>query len=192
VSGPSYFTNALVYLVDTAFLLLIGAVLLRFLLQWARADFHNPICQLLVRGTNPCLRPLRRLIPGWGGLDLASLILAFALQCLNSAIILLLVGHLLGPLGLPLYALAELLSKVYYIEIFSLIVVVVGSWIAPGSYSPILELFRDLVRPLLQPLAQRIPSLGGIDFSTFILFVFLQLGLMLIVLPLRGLAVSLG
>ena len=42
-------------------------VLLRFLLQLARADFYNPISQFVVKATNPPLRPLRRFIPGWGG-----------------------------------------------------------------------------------------------------------------------------
>ena len=53
------------YLLQTLFGLYMLAILLRFLLQIARADFYNPICQAIVKVTNPALRPLRRIIPGW-------------------------------------------------------------------------------------------------------------------------------
>src|SRR5690606_42103359 len=58
-------------------------VLLRFLLQLARADFYNPISQFVVKATNPPLRPLRRIIPGWGGIDGAALVLAIIIQAIT-------------------------------------------------------------------------------------------------------------
>ncbi len=63
-------------------------VLLRFLLQLARADFYNPISQFVVKATNPPLRPLRRFIPGWGGVDGASLVLAVIIQGITFFLIL--------------------------------------------------------------------------------------------------------
>ena len=74
--GSDYFTNPLVFLIQTLFGLYILAVLLRFLLQWVRADFYNPISQFLVKITSPPLKLLRRFIPGVGGIDLAAIILA--------------------------------------------------------------------------------------------------------------------
>ena len=61
------------YLVQTAFGVLLFAVLLRLLLQLARADFYNPISQFIVKVTSPLLRPLRRIIPLVGGIDLSPL-----------------------------------------------------------------------------------------------------------------------
>src|SRR5690554_7958689 len=58
-------------------------VLLRFLLQLARADFYNPISQFVVKVTNPPLRPLRRFIPGWGGIDGSALVLAVFIQAIT-------------------------------------------------------------------------------------------------------------
>ena len=75
-----YLSNAAVYLIDTVFSLYMLLVMLRFLLQVVRADFYNPICQFIVKATNPPLRPLRRVIPGVGGIDLASVILLLVLQ----------------------------------------------------------------------------------------------------------------
>ena len=69
--GGGVLTDALTFLIRTLFDLYIVAVALRFLLQWVRADFYNPLSQFLVKITNPPLRPLRRFIPGYGGIDFA-------------------------------------------------------------------------------------------------------------------------
>ena len=67
------------YLLQTLLSLYLIAMLLRFLLQVVRADFYNPISQFLVKITNPVVVPLRRVIPGFGGIDIASLLLALLL-----------------------------------------------------------------------------------------------------------------
>jgi len=61
-------------------------VLLRFLLQAARADFYNPISQFTVKATNPFLVPIRKVVPGFWGLDLAALVLAVAVHMLASGL----------------------------------------------------------------------------------------------------------
>nr|HPQ96586.1 YggT family protein [Thiolinea sp.] len=76
-----------IFLVSTLFSLYIGAVLIRFLLAWSRADFYNPLSQFLVRITNPVLVPLRRIIPAAGKLDTASLVLAVGLQFIGSLLL---------------------------------------------------------------------------------------------------------
>ena len=73
-------TNAFTYLVGTLLDLYITAVLLRLLLQWVRADFYNPVCQFLVKVTNPLIVPLRRVIPSVGKLDTASVLLILMLE----------------------------------------------------------------------------------------------------------------
>ena len=65
------------YVVQTFLSLYLIAMLLRFLLQVVRADFYNPICQFLVKVTNPLVIPLRRVVPAVAGIDSASLLLAF-------------------------------------------------------------------------------------------------------------------
>ena len=73
-------TNAISYLVGTLLDLYITAVLLRLILQWVRADFYNPVCQFLVKITNPVIVPLRRVIPSIRSLDTASVLLILALE----------------------------------------------------------------------------------------------------------------
>jgi YggT family protein len=55
-------------------------LLLRFLLQIARADFYNPMSQAIVRFTDPLVRPLRRVVPGYRGIDFSTLIAALLVQ----------------------------------------------------------------------------------------------------------------
>ena len=73
-------TNALTYLVGTIIDLYIAAILIRLLLQWVRADFYNPVCQFLVKVTDPVIVPLRRVIPSIRRLDTASVLLIVALE----------------------------------------------------------------------------------------------------------------
>ena len=84
------------YLIQTLLSLYLVAMLLRFLLQLVRADFYNPICQFLVKITNPLVIPLRRVVPGFAGIDMASLLLALLLQLAGIVGLLLING-----LGLP-------------------------------------------------------------------------------------------
>src|SRR5690625_8052738 len=68
------------YLIRTLGSLYLLLVLLRFLFQLVRADFYNPISQFVAKATNPLLLPLRKIIPGLFGVDIAALVLALAIQ----------------------------------------------------------------------------------------------------------------
>ncbi|MFT5032804.1 MAG: YggT family protein, partial [Bacteroidia bacterium] len=76
-------------LTKTFFSFLMLAVILRLLLQIARADFYNPISQFLVKVSNPLLLPLRKIIPPLGKIDSASIVLALAVQVLAIVVLLL-------------------------------------------------------------------------------------------------------
>ena len=98
--GSSYLTNPLAFLVQVLFGAYILVVMLRFLLQLVRADFYNPVSQFAVKVTNPLLRPLRRVIPGVGGIDFASLVLMWLLQAVELVLILLISGASVTPMVL--------------------------------------------------------------------------------------------
>ncbi len=66
--------SALIYIIQSLLTLALCVVLLRLLLQWSRADFRNPICQAIVRLTNPLIMPLRRMLPPVGKIDTASVV----------------------------------------------------------------------------------------------------------------------
>lgn len=188
----SYFTSPLEFLINTVFGLYITAVLLRFLLAWVRADFYNPLSQTLVRITNPALKPLRRVIPGFGGIDLASIVLMLVLQMLALGLITLLRGASLHPLGLLLWAIAELLGLLINVYLFSILIQVLLSWINPGTYNPVASLIHSINEPLLAPARRLIPPFSGLDLSPVVVMLGLQLLKMLLLPPLLTWGLSLN
>jgi len=157
-------------------------VLLRFILQLVRADFYNPLSQFVVKATHPLVRPLRRIIPSVGGLDLATLVLALLLQMLIMTLLMLLAyGSIGNLLSLLLWSLVGLLSVFLKIFFFALLVSVVLSWVAPNSHNPGAQLVDQLCEPVLAPLRRILPNLGGLDISPIFAFLALQLLDMLVV-----------
>jgi len=189
--GENYFSNAGVFLVDTLFWLYIMAVLLRLLLQMVRASFYNPFAQFLVKITNPAVVPLRRIIPGAAGFDVASLVLLLALQLLQITLTFLLLDQSLQPAGLLVLAIAKLLNLLIYVFFFSILIEVILSWVRPGDYSPITALIHSLNEPLLGPARRLLPPLGGLDLSPFLVMIGLRLLAMLLVAPLTDLGLGL-
>ena len=158
-------------LIQTFFNLFLVAVLLRFLLQIARADFYNPISQFLVRATNPLLKPLRRVIPGVLGIDMASLVLALLVEMATIALIFVVFG--VGVPGLLLLLIWSVIGcvamvvNIYYIAILASIIL---SWVAMGSYNPTIMLVNQLAEPVLAPFRKLLPPIGGLDLSPILVF----------------------
>lgn len=168
--------NAAIFLVKTLFSLYILAVLLRFLLQIARADFYNPLSQAIVKVTDPALRPLRRVIPGIGGIDLSSLVLALIIQIAAICLIFLLLGqNVPNFLLVTLWACVGLAASVLNIYFYALIIVIVLSWIAPQSYNPGAILVQQITEPIMRPARNLIPPIGGLDLSPIFIFIAINL-----------------
>lgn len=174
--------TAAIYILQTLGSLYLLIVLLRFVLQLVRADFYNPLSQFTVKATQPLLKPLRRIIPGFGGLDLASLLLAILVQLAIMALTLLLAYGTTGnPLQLLVWAVIGVTSLFLKIFFFALIISVILSWVAPGSYNPGAQLVNQVCEPLLTPLRKLLPNLGGLDISPIFAFIAINLVDMLVV-----------
>ncbi|MBG4776555.1 YggT family protein [Pseudomonas aeruginosa] len=175
--------TAAIYILQTLGSLYLLIVLLRFILQLVRADFYNPLSQFIVRATKPLLNPLRRIIPGFGGIDLASLVLALLIQLVLMILILMLMGYGVGGFIMQLLiwsiiAVTSLFLKVFF---FALIISVILSWVAPGSYNPGAQLVNQICEPLLMPFRKLLPNLGGLDLSPIFAFLALKLIDMLVI-----------
>lgn len=183
--GSSYLTDPIVFLVHILFGLYILAVLLRFLLQLVRADFYNPISQFLVKATNPPLKVFRRLIPGFGGIDLSSIVLAWLLKAIELFIIVSLTGTTINLLAPFVWAIPELVELVINIYLFGILIQVILSWVNPGSYNPATALLYSLTGPVMRPAQKILPPMGGIDLSPMLVMIGLILLKMLLLPPLR-------
>ena len=141
-------------------------VLLRLMMQLARADFYNPISQFIVKATDPLLKPLRRFIPGLWGIDVPSIVLALLVQIIGRVLLMLLDGSISGgPVLFLLLGLFGVINISLKIAFFAIIIVIVVSWIAPQSYNPAVSLLRQISDPLMAPFRKIIPPMGGLDFA---------------------------
>lgn len=183
------FNEITIYLVQTALTLYLLAMVLRFLLQVVRADFYNPISQFLVKVTNPLVLPLRRVIPGIAGMDLASLLLALLLQMLSIVVLMGLYGlGLPNPVLLLLWSALGLLGLLVNIYFFALLAMIILSWVAPGSGNPAIFLLYQITEPVMAPFRKLLPPMGGMDFSPILLFILINV----VQIALRHMAAGVG
>ena len=176
-----------VYLVQTLFNLYLMAVVMRFVLQLVRADFYNPISQFFVKVTDPLLKPLRKVIPGYGGIDMGSIVLALLVQTAGIYLIVLISGWSLPNLLQPiLWSIVGFASLLLNIAFFAILIMIIMSWVAPQSQNPAVDLLRQITDPIMRPIQRLIPPIGGLDLSPIFVFITINLLEMLVV---RNLAI---
>lgn len=175
--GSGYLTSPLLLITNTLIDLYVLLVMLRFILQMMRADFYNPISQFVVRATTPPLKPLRRVIPGVGGQDMAAVVLCllilvvkyFIMRAMGAGGIELV--NVIAPIGsasiggLIVIAIADWLAIFINVFLFAIIIQVILSWVNPGAYNPAIGLINSISAPVLKPVQRFIPPLGGLDLS---------------------------
>jgi YggT family protein len=149
-------------------------VILRFMLQAVRADFYNPISQFVVKATNPALVPMRKMIPGLGGYDLASIVLALIVEVVAIVLSLLIVGWPLPVANIIIWALLGTVGLFLKLYFWGLLIMIISSWIAPQSYNPALMLLRQIIEPPMAPIRKLMPDMGGLDISPIIAFLLIN------------------
>jgi len=185
-------TDAAQFLLRTAFDLIACALFLRFWMQWVRVPFHDPFAQFVMRVTHFAVRPLRLVIPGFFGLDWASLIPFYVAELLSVLGSLWLQDYPFAAAGvavLPaflLLALAAALRLALYLLIGFVLLQAVLSWVNP--FSPHAPLFYALARPILKPFQKLIPPIGGVDLTPMVALIVVQLLLIAPVSALERLA----
>ncbi|HSW14879.1 MAG TPA: YggT family protein [Solimonas sp.] len=178
-----YATNAVYYLVSTLFDLALWLFLLRVILQWVRADFYNPVSQMIWRATRYPTDAMRRFIPQWRTLNVAALLVVFVLALIY-------VHTISGILHLRLsrwpalgFATLKLITATVNLYSFTLFVQAVLSWLGPGVNNPASNVLWSMNEPLLRPMRRLIPSVSGLDLSPLVVILALQVISRLIPLP---------
>jgi YggT family protein len=188
--SETYLLNPIVFLVQTLFGLYAAVVAMRFLLQWARADFYNPLSQFVVKVTTPVLRPLRRVIPGYGGVDLAALVLLWVLTAIELGILGMVLEIDRSPFLAVGWAIPNIVELFINIFLFAVLIRVILSWVNPDPYNPAALLLNQLTDPLMRPAQRLIRPIGGIDLSPMLVMMALVLLNMLLIPPLKWLVAS--
>lgn len=167
--------NAMSFLISTVLDLYIMVVILRIWLQAARADFYNPFSQFVVKATQPVVKPLRRVIPSIGNIDVATVLFAYVLCVVKFMLLLLLASG--GAVSFsPYFLLLGLMALVKAaggLLFWVLIIRAIMSWVSQGR-SPLEYVFYQLTEPMLTPIRRIIPAMGGLDLSVLVLFIILQ------------------
>ena len=159
------------FLFEVAATLVGGASLLRLYMGWRRMSMTNPVGRFTMALTDWLILPLRRIVPPRGKLDAASLLAAWLVKLIQYCAVLLMLGSSSWAV-LPLLALLGVAKLAISVTPAVILVAVILSW--TQGRSPVGDVFTRLSEPLLAPLRQIIPLIGGIDLSPLALLVLLQ------------------
>ncbi len=174
------FVDIFRFLLEIGCTLYAAAFILRAWMQAARVHPFNPLTRGIAQVTNWLVLPLRRVIPGAGGIDWASVVGAWLVGIAYGLIIVLLSGYSVVT-ALPaiigagaLMVLKWTLNLIVWITLAQAIM----SWINPQA--PAMPLLYTLTAPLLDPLRRILPRLGGLDLSPLVLILIAQVLLMIV------------
>lgn len=175
--------NALLFLLTTLFDLLLWAFLLRLILQWVRADFYNPISQLIWRVTRFPADWLRQLVPNAGRLNLGVALTLLALSWLYIYAIIGMLGFRVPVPSTLWYAVLKLAVLAINLYTFTIFVQALLSWLGPGVSNPASNVLWSVNEPMLRPLRRLIPPLSGLDLAPLVAILVLQVLNRLLPLP---------
>ena len=162
--------SIVILIVDTIAGLLGAVLLLRFWMQAIRVRPPSSVAQFTFQLSDWLVRPLRRLVPGMGGYDWASLIGAFLIVLLATSIM------FFGGLSwesVLLAALHRFLQWILYGFMALLVIEAIFSWVNP--HAPLAPFVRALNEPLLKPLRRVVPLVGNLDLSLLVALILLQI-----------------
>lgn len=163
--------SALIFLLDSIATAFVAVLLLRFHLQATRASYNNPLSQFAMALTDFAVKPLRRIIPGLWGMDLATLTVAWLVEFALIALVVTLTGRatelewsLVG--GVALGALIELIKIALWMVILLQFMLFVISLANP--YSPYMSVLNAMNRPFTRQIKKILPTIGNIDLSPMV------------------------
>ena len=166
--------NSLSYLIEVLGDLYLLLFLLRFIMQWIRADFYNPLAQFIVRATNPLVIPARRVVPSSGGVDLPTLVVLILLEAVFTGLLIYIasVPTSFGQItGLVLLRLLTLTLNLYT---WTILIHVILSWVGPRGYHPVTTILAELNEPVLRPIRRILPPISGLDLSPLLAIILIQ------------------
>ncbi len=183
-------SNALLFLIKTVLDLLTLVFLLRFYFQLLKVPFQNQAAQMVVSLTNFAVKPVRKVIPSLGKLDVSTLLLGYLCQLALTVGTLWLSDYPLLIVGsgiwLKIFSIAFLgiISISIAIFLYAVLIQAVLSWVNP--YTPIAPVLNKLTNPILGFLRKFIPAAGNIDLTPLIFIITAQLLLLTILAPLEN------
>jgi YggT family protein len=160
--------QGLVFILNAAADIFTVLLLVRVLLQLVKADFYNPISQLIFKLCAPVVEPLRKIFPTLGSFNIAALVAALLIQWSFYLLLQLFSGifptALLSYLAVAAFDLLKALVQIYFWGIF---ILVISSWVGTTNH-PTVRLVSQIVDPYMRPFRNLIPPIGMIDISPMV------------------------
>jgi len=186
----SALSDIAVTIASPLFSLALFLIAMRFLAQLCGVSPYNPISTGLRSITDPIVAPINRLVPAGRRLNIGAIIALIVCQVIYIAVMLALISRfdafdVLQSLIWSTLGAAGLLINIVFYSVLGMIVV---SFLAPQSNHPAIEFVWQLTEPVMAPLRNFIPSMGGLDFSPIVLFI----GINVIRVSLGHMAVAVG
>lgn len=188
----SPFSHAGLLIVDTLFGLAMFVLVLRILLQVIRANFYNPICQVVWKLTNPVLGGWQRYLPTVRNVPLAAVLLCMLLAIVWAWVTGLVAGTPVSVGAIAVYAIGRLIGFVISFFFWMALARVILSWFSPDTSNPAIPILYAIADLVLKPFRRIIPLVGGIDISPIFALLSLQLANILVTRPLLNFASQLG
>ncbi len=166
--------QSLLFIVDALSGLYISMFALRFILQWIRAGYQSPLAQFVLQITAPLVVPARRMLPSVRGIDLPTLIVIFALECVATLVLFALVRVVPSIDAFFVAVVFRLVTLTLWLYCTALFIYVVMSWLGGEMYNPSAATLGEIVEPLLRPFRRLLPPIAGFDVSPVIVLILLQ------------------
>lgn len=176
-------TNALLFLFKAIFNLYLGAVLLRILLQQVRADFFNPMSQLVWKVTQPVVAPLQKVVPRFKRFDTAAAALLVVLSYVFVMVVVTILSVRVGLIESLVYTVYKVVGLVIAVYSLSIAAQAILSWVGPGVNNRAANVLYSLNEPLLRPVRRVIPLIANVDLSPLVVILLLQFLSYLLPLP---------
>lgn len=167
--------DSLFFLVRVLSHLYLLLFLMRFIMQWIRADFYNPLAQFIVKATNPVIMPVRRVLPATASVDLPTLVVLIVIEVLATWLLLNIASAPVMLSEFAVYVLLRLVSLTLSLYTWTILVYVILSWISPGGgYHPLTMILAELNEPVLKPIRRVLPMMSGFDLSPMLAVILIQ------------------
>jgi YggT family protein len=182
----SAMNEALVFLISTIFEMYLFIMVLRVLLAFAGANYFDPFTQFIVRCTDFLVKPVRRLIPNFNGIEISTVLLIYGIECIKNLLLFTIMYHQAVLMSVLILALAETIKLFLQTLFYALILQAILSWVQANT--PVSFMLYKITSPILRPIQRYCPAVGGLDISPIPAMIILQLLIILIVNPLIGMA----
>ena len=182
-----YLSDPVLLIIGTALGFLKYIMIFRLLFEVASVNFYNPLCQAVVKITNPIILPFSIISMRIAKFDIIIILLIIFIFGLEIIFPYLFQSIDFNIMHILIYAFGLFLKTVLNIYFWLIIIGAIASWFFMYNNHPLFSLVNELCNPLYQPVRNIMPPMSGIDFSPIILLLLIQLTEMLFVRPIFGL-----